>query len=499
MTDEQPDTTNTDEQTPDAKKTSTPRPEPQDDLVVTHHTLKTEDGELAYTATVGRVVLREEIFKDGKYDGWKAKAVVSVTYYALDDADVTTRPVTFAFNGGPGSSSVWLHLGVLGPRRVDSGDAGALTPPPYGLIDNLETALRVTDLLFIDPVSTGYSRAAEGEKAEPYHGFKGDLESVGELIRLWTSRHDRWMSPKFLAGESYGGTRAAALSEYLQTRFGMYLNGVILVSPALNLEALYDAAGSLLPDPLFLPVYAATAHYHGLLPGRTLDDAVARARDYADEYRAVLSRGQTIDAKSRAAAVKKVADITGLSADYVDRANLRLEHTRVYAELLRARRLVTGRLDTRFTGPADNYIHEQMPYDPLMTATMGPYVAALHHYMYAELGYHSDALYEVMSEKVNPWSYKEFEGRAVDVADKLAEAMIANPHLAVLVAMGRYDGGVPVEAIEYSLSQMCITAEARGRIETHTYPAGHMMYVHEPSRLALSADIAEFIRRASAG
>jgi len=355
----------------------------------------------------------------------------------------------------------------------------------------------VTDLLFIDPVSTGYSRAAAGEKAQPYHGFTGDLESVGEVIRLWTTRHDRWMSPKFLIGESYGGTRAAALAEFLQTRFGMYLNGVILVSPALNMEALYDAAGSLLPDPLFLPVYAATAHYHGLLTNPTLDEVVAAAREYADEYRAVLSRGQALDPGARAAAVRRIAALTGLAEDYVDRANLRLEHTRVYAELLRARRLVTGRLDTRFTGPADHYIHEQMPYDPLLTATIGSYAAALHHLLYAELEYHNDQAYEVMTDKVNPWSYKEFEGRAVDVADKLAQAMIANPHLAVLVAMGRYDGGVPVEAITYSLDQMCIPATARARIETHTYPAGHMMYVHEPSRVALSADIAAFIRRAA--
>jgi carboxypeptidase C (cathepsin A) len=305
------------------------------------------------------------------------------------------------------------------------------------------------------------------------------------------------MSPKFLIGESYGGTRAAALVEYLQTRFGMYFNGVMLVAPALNMEALYDAAGSLLPDPLFLPVYAATAHYHGLFPDRTLDEAVTRAHAYADEYRGVLARGQAIDADARAAAVGQIAAITGLSEDYVDRANLRLEHTRVYAELLRSQRLVTGRLDTRFTGPADHYIHEQMPYDPFMAATFGPYAAALHHYLHAELEYRNDAIYEVITDKVHPWSYKEYEGRAVDVADKLATAMIANPHLAVLVAMGRYDGGVPAEAITYSLDQMAIPVEARVRIETHTYPAGHMMYVHEESRLALSADIAAFIRRAT--
>lgn len=477
--------------------TTTTRTAPHDDLVTTRHTLRTPHGDLAYTATTGRVVLHEEVTKDEKYGGRRPKAEMSLTWYTLDDADVTRRPVTFAFNGGPGSSSVWLHLGLLGPRRVDAGDVGNLTPPPYGLVDNPETLLRVSDLVFIDPVSTGYSRAAEGETAKAYHGFTGDLESVGEVIRLWTSRHDRWMSPKFLIGESYGGTRGAALAEYLQRRFAMYLNGVMLIAPALNLEALYLSDGSDLPNPLFLPLYAATAHYHGLHGDRTLDDVVAEARGWADEYRTVLARGQALDDDARAAAVARIAAITGLSEDYVDRANLRLEHTRVYAELQRDRRLVTGRLDTRYTRPADHYLHEQMPHDPFIAAITGPYTAALHHYLRGELEYANDAVYEVLSSAVAPWSYKEFEGRAVDVADKLAAAMIANPHLRVHVAMGRYDGGVPVEAIEYSLDQLTIPREDRERIETRTYPAGHMMYVHEESRIAQSADLAEFVERAS--
>lgn len=468
-----------------------------DDLVTTHHALSTPDGDLVYTATTGRIVLHEEVVTDGTYDGRKATAQVSITAYTLDGADVTQRPVTFAFNGGPGSSSVWLHLGLLGPRRVDSGDVGGLTPPPYGLLDNPETLLRVSDIVFIDPMSTGWSRAAEGEKASPFHGFTGDLESVGEVIRLWTSRHGRWMSPKFLAGESYGGTRAAALADYLQNRFGMFLNGVVLVAPALNLELLYMAEGSDLPHPLFLPTYAATAHYHGLLPDRTLEEVVADARAYADEYRAVLARGQALDPAERAVAVAKIAALSGLDAEYVDRANLRLEHTRVYAELLRSRRLVTGRLDTRFTGHADVAIREQMPYDPFLTGTFGPYAAAFHHYLHTELEYRNDAVYEVLTDKVHPWSYKEFEGRAVDVAGRLANAMVLNPALQVHVAMGRYDGGVPVEAIEYSLDQMTVPAEARERIETRTYPAGHMMYIHEESRIAQAADLAAFVQRAS--
>ena len=488
------------DKTPDKAAATTEAPEPKDDLVTTKHTLATPAGELKYTATTGRIVLRQEVTEDKKFQGSKPKAMFSVTYYTRDDADGnpdTTRPVTFAFNGGPGSSSTWLHLGLLGPRRVNSGDVGNLTPPPYGLLDNPETLLAVSDLVFIDPMSTGLTRPVEGEGAETYHGFTGDIESVGELIRLWTTRHNRWLSPKFLIGESYGGTRGAALAEYLATRFGLFLNGAMLIAPALNLETLYMAADSVLPNPLFLPVYAATAHYHGLLPDRTLDEAVAAARDYADEYRLVLARGQALSAEERAAAVARIADITALSPDYVDRANLRLEHTRVYAELQRSRRLVTGRLDTRFAGPADHYTHEQMPIDPFLGGILGAYAAGLQHYLRVELGYETDSAYELMTGAVHPWSYKEFEGRAVDVADKLAKAMRDNPHLKVHIAMGRYDGGVPVETIEYSLDQLTVPVELRSNIETRTYPAGHMMYVHEPSRLQQSADLANFVRRAS--
>jgi carboxypeptidase C (cathepsin A) len=476
-----------------AGETKADKPQPADDLKTTHHTL----GDLAYTATTGRIVLHEEITEDDKFNGRKPKAEVSITWYTLDDADVTQRPVTFAFNGGPGSSSIWLHMGLLGPRRVDSGDAGSLTPPPFGLLDNDETLLRHTDLVFIDPVSTGYSRAVEGEKAKDYHGFSKDIESISELIRLWTTRNNRWLSPKFLIGESYGGTRGAGIAEHLQTRFGMALNGVMFIAPAFNTETLYHASRSELPDPLFLPTYAATAHYHGLHPDRTLDEVVAEARAYADEFRAILAKGQNLDPQTRAAAVTKIAALAGVSEDYVDRANLRLEHTRYYAELLRHKRLITGRLDTRFTGPADHYTHEQMPYDPFLVGTDGPYSAALQYYVRTELEYENDHVYERLSRAVHPWSYKEFEGEAVDVIGKLGNVMRLNPFLKVHIAMGRYDGGVPIEAIEYTLDHLEIPLADRERIETKTYPAGHMMYVHEASRIQQSADLADFVQRST--
>ena len=484
-------------------QTPTAKPEPKDDLVTTHHVLKTDDGDLAYSATVGRMVIAEETTEDDKFQGRKPKAEVSVTYYTLESApgqkpDVTRRPVAFAFNGGPGSSSVWLHLGVLGPRRVDMGDAGNLTPPPFGLLDNPETLLRVADLVFIDPISTGFSRATEGESAKPYHGFQGDIEQVAEVIRLWTTRNGRWMSPKYLIGESYGGTRAAALVDYLQNRYGMYFNGVVMVAPALNLETLFHAQNSDLPYPMFLPVYAAVAHYHNVLPdGVTLEEAVKKAEDYVDEYRAILAKGNKLTEAEFKAAAAKLAEITGLGQEYLEESNLRVTHVHYLAELLRHRRQVVGRLDARFTGPALSYVNERLSFDPFGTATEGAFTAAWNHYIHDELGYHNDLAYETSTDKVRPWSYKEFEGASVDMVDKMASAMIVNPHLQVQVALGRYDAGVPKEAVEYTLDHLTIPAEAKGRIETLTYPAGHMMYLHQPTRVKQLEDIAAFIAKTS--
>src|ERR1017187_4448541 len=237
--------------------------DPKDDLVTTHHVITIDGAELRYTVTAGRVVLRTEGHTDDKFDGAEPKAEVFMVAYTLDDADARAHPVTFAFNGGPGSSSVWLHLGLLGPRRVLMGDAGDLLPPPYGIIDTAQTLLAHCDLVFIARVATGFSRAAKGEKPTDFHGFGGDIESVAEVIRLWTTRNGRWMSPKYLCGESYGTTRAAGLASYLQDRYGMYLNGLILISAFLNGGSAEFAGGNDNPYALYLPTYAAVANFHG--------------------------------------------------------------------------------------------------------------------------------------------------------------------------------------------------------------------------------------------
>jgi len=482
-----------------ADDTEAKAPEPTDDLVTTSHSLTIKRRKLNYTATTGRIVLRQEVITDGKFDGYLPKAEVFLTAYTLDGADPTKRPVTFAFNGGPGSSSVWLHLGVLGPRRAVSGDVGNLAPPPYDLVDNAETLLAHSDLVFIDPVSTGYSRAVAGEKPDEYHGYQGDIDSVGEIIRLWTSRNQRWLSPKFLAGESYGSTRAGALALHLQNRYGMYLNGLMLISIALDFGAIVFKDGNDVPYPMFLPTYAAIAHYHGKHGDRSLADVLAEAEDYAaNEYPLVLAKGSRLSTEERAAAVAKIASIAGVSEDYVDRVNLRMEHVRFYTELLRDKRLVVGRLDGRFTGWDADYGRERFTDDPSNMAVMGAYTAALNHYLAAELEYTNDLPYEIISMRVNSaWSYKEFQNSHVRVVDQLATAMRANPHMKVHVASGYHDGGTPYFASQHSVAQLAIPDELRDNIEMAYYEAGHMMYVHEPSRIQQSKDLADFIAGAS--
>jgi carboxypeptidase C (cathepsin A) len=483
------------DETPEGASAPPTPPTPVDDIVTTRHELATSTGPLQYTASAGRVVLREETYEDGVFRGSQPKAEVFVVSYVADTTDDILRPVTFAFNGGPGSSSVWLHLGLLGPRRVVMGDAGALVPPPYGLADNAETLLAVSDLVFIDPVSTGYSRVIEGDKAADFHGYQRDLDSVGEVVRLWTSRQNRWLSPKYLIGESYGTLRAGALADHLQTRYGFALSGLMLVSSVLDIGTADDESeGNDLAFVLSLPTFACLAHYHGLVGDRALEEVREEAETFAlGDYARALLLGRRLPADERRTVVARLAGLTALDPGWIERADLRIESQQFFRELLRERGQVIGRLDGRFTGWEEDAVGERLATDPSYSAIHGPYSAAFNHYVRAELEYKNDLPYEMLTDRVRPWSFKEFEGRPITVADRLAAAMRANMHLRVQIAAGYYDGATPYFAAEHTVYHLHLPEELRRNVSFRYYDAGHMMYVHEESRLRQSQDLAAFV------
>lgn len=472
------------------EKKEAPKPELKDEIVETHHTVIIDGQEIAYTATAGRMVMRTE---EGK-----AKAVIFyIAYVKQGVADAAHRPLTISFNGGPGSSSVWLHLGLLGPRRVLSGDVGASAPPPYRLVDNAWSLLDVTDLVFIDPVSTGYSRPADGEEAKQFHGLEQDIESVGDFIRLYVTRAKRWASPKFLIGESYGTTRAAGLSGHLQKRYGMYLNGIMLVSLVLNFQTLNFQPGNDLPYILFLPTYTATAWYHGRLSPDLQADLAATLREVeafaAGEYTLALMAGDALQGGHRAAIVDKLARYTSLAPDYIERSNLRIQIFRFTKELLRDRRRTVGRLDTRFTGMDRDAAGEHFEFDPSYAAIQGPYSGALAAYVAGELNFLSDLPYEVLTGLYEKWDYSKHQNQYVDMAETLRAAMTQNPFLKVFVASGYFDLATPYFAADYTLSHMALDPALAANLVKSYYPAGHMMYIHEPSLAQLKNDLAAFV------
>ena len=444
--------------------------------------------------------------KKGKWEGEKPKATIFFIAYTLnregvnDEQHRQQRPITFSFNGGPGSSSVWLHLGVLGPRRVLMDEEGNQLPPPFQLVDNEHTLLDKTDLVFIDPVSTGYSRVIAGEKPKEYHNFKKDIESVGDFIRLYTSRYQRWTSPKFLIGESYGTTRAAGLAGYLQDRHGMYLNGVMLVSAILNFQTARFVTGNDLPYILFLPTYTATAWYHKQLPEnlqndlhQTLDEVAEFARE---EYTLALMKGAELQEEERAQIAQKLARYTGLSEAYIQRTNLRINIHRFCKELLRDQRLTVGRLDSRFTGTDRDAAGEHFEFDPSYAAILGTYTATFNDYIRTELGFESDLPYEILAWHVHPWSYAEHQNQYVNVAETLRKAITTNPYLKVFVANGYFDLATPFMATEYTFNHLELDPTLQDNISMDYYEAGHMMYAHQPSLEKMKNDLAAFIESA---
>ncbi len=470
----------------------------EDKLSVTRHTVTINGEEIRYTATAGTLVLKEETEKDGE----KAKAAIFFIAYTRDGVDnVANRPITFSFNGGPGSSSVWLHLGVLGPRRVEPDEAGNPPQPPYQLMNNDCSLLDKTDLVFIDPVSTGFSRAVAGEEAKQFHGFKKDIESVGDFILLYLGRYQRWRSPKFIIGESYGTTRAGGLSGYLQEQHGTYLNGIMLVSVVLNFQTIRFAAGNDLPYILYLPTYTATAAYHGKLePDAGLDKLLTDAKAFAmGDYTLALMQGSAISVEQRAGIVQRLAPYTGLTTEYIEQTDLRVNIMRFCKQLLRAEGLTVGRFDSRFTGIDRDSAGERFEYDASATVIQGAYTATLNDYVRGELEFESALPYEILSRRVHPWDYSQHQNEYVNVADTLRQAMTINPALKIFVASGYYDLATPFLATEYTFNHLGLDKSLQDNLTMASYKAGHMMYIDMEALQKMKKDLDAFLDSAHPG
>ena len=476
-------------------------PAHSDRLSVTRHRIRLAGRDVAYTATCGTLVLREAAEKDGKAEGEQARASVFFVAYTVDGATPEKRPVTFSFNGGPGSSSVWLHLGLLGPKRVALDDEGRAPPPPGILVDNEFSLLVESDLVFIDPVGTGYSRMVEGQKVDEFHDYRRDVESVGEFIRLYCSRYGRWASPKHLIGESYGTTRAAALAGHLLERYGLYLNGLMLVSCALDFASLRFEANNDLPAVLFLPTYAATAWYHQKLApdlqAKPLKALLGEVEAFAaGEYLQALFQGNRLPRASRDAVAEKVARYCGLSPDYVRRAGLRIDIHRFCKELLRAEGKTVGRLDSRFTAIDRDSAGEHFEFDPAYAEIYGAYSAAMNDYVRRTLQFVSDSPYEVLKGLYLKWGWKDFANRYASVGEPLRRALAMNPHLRVYVANGYFDLATPHFASDYTFDHLDHDGRFRENFTVEYFDAGHMMYVHRPSLGRLAASLAAFVKAA---
>jgi carboxypeptidase C (cathepsin A) len=468
----------------------------------TTHTLKVGGEKLAYTATAGRIVLKEE-------DDTK-KASFFFTAYTLDGVeDPATRPIVFAFNGGPGSSSVWLHLGIFGPKRVKLDDNGNLERLPGELIDNDQTLLTHADLVFIDPVSTGYTRAIDKDEERSFHHFEKDIESVGAFVRMYLTRYGRWSSPKFLAGESYGTTRSAGLAGHLMTRYGIYLNGVILISAVLSFQtiALDNATytfhrGNDLPFVVYLPSYTATAWYHKALSedlqARDLTDLLAEVERFTEtEYLLALQQGSRLDSDTRDGVAAKLAAYTGLDEDFVLRSDLRIEKFHFMKELLREHGLTVGRLDSRYRGVDRYAVGSMLEHDPSLDVWMSPYTSTFNDYVRRDLGYESDLVYEILNAKVWPWNYEKFQNAYVEVSETLRDTMTKNPGMKVYVASGYYDLATPYFATEHTIAHLGLEDILRDNVEVSYFEAGHMMYVHKASIEKMGPELRAFIESAT--
>jgi carboxypeptidase C (cathepsin A) len=456
--------------------------------VVITNTVSIGGRRITYAAETGMLPLL-------KQNGEPQASVFYVAYKRVDVKGPAERPVMFCFNGGPGSSAVWLHLGGLGPRRVVLNPDGSMPPPPFGLADNEYSILGATDLVFIDPVATGFSRPEKDEKPEAFFGQSPDVESVGDFIRLWTTRNERWLSPKYLCGESYGVFRAAGLAEHLHSRYGLYVNGVVLLSGLLDFATLREGPGNELPSIVFLPAFTATAHYHGKLPADLqgdLDKALREARAFASEdYMLALHRGQALTSAERETIAARIARFTGLPPSLILDNELQVSSSVFREHLLSEEGLIIGRFDARITGRDADRSSPGPRFDPSYASAYGPFSAAMNAYLRQELRFTNDLPYEIIAG-VKPWDY-DARSSYPSVADKLASVMSQNPYLRVLVLAGLRDLATPLDGMRYSLDHLRIAPELRANITWAEYESGHMMYVNLPDLKKLQKDLEAFV------
>ena len=447
-----------------------------------------------YTTRTGYMTLKDE--------SGKAKANIFFVYYSKDGAgDLTKRPITYTFNGGPGSASLWLQMGLIGPKIIPMTDKGEALTPPYSYQNNEYSWLDKTDLCFIDPVNTGYSRAVTGENERQFLGYTEDIESVGEFIRLHATKYVRWGSPKFLAGESYGTTRAAGLSGYLQDKYNMYINGVVLISSILNFQTARFDRGNDLPYQLFLPTYTAMAWYHKKIAPEyqaNLEKTMQAVRDFViNEYSLVLMKGDLATDAEKNTVAEKLSKFTGLSKNFIQNANLRIEISRFCKELLRGEGKTVGRLDGRITGTDYDNAGERNEFDPSLDATIsGPYSTAMNQYIRNDLKYENDLPYLVLTGRVQPWNYNNVQNQYLNVAETLRQAMSKNAALKVWVCAGYYDLATPFFAAEYTFNHMGLRPEQKKNIHFTYYEAGHMMYIHKLSLIQIKKDADKYFDNA---
>ena len=460
-------------------------PDAADEPVVTRHSITVGKTELSYSAETGMLPLLKD---DGT-----TKASMFYVAYTLDGGD-SSRPIIYCFNGGPGASAVWLHLGGLGPKRARVNPDATLPPPPYELVTNHHTVLPYADLIFIDPVATGYSRPMKDEKAEQFFGKKPDIEAISDFIVLYTTQHHRWGSPKYLCGESYGVFRAAGIAEHLQDQHGMFLNGLLLVSGLIDFGTIRTGSTNDLPYSIFLPTLTAVAHFHKRLPAdlqQDLHGAMMESRAFASgEYLAALFAGEGLEDGKRKQVASKLSRLTGLSEDIILENRLRISPSMFRKKLLSEDGLICGRYDGRITGRDGDQSSAYPGFDPSYMAALGPLAATMNAYVREELAFENDLPYKVLAN-VFPWKFEEntYSSTAAD----LGSAMSKNPHLRVLVMTGRCDLAVPSDAMRFSIDHLEIDPKIKANVSFTEYSSGHMMYLNLPDLKKLGQDVAEFI------